>query len=137
MPADSPTETCPSCHKGIFVRTEVRADNVRTKHFSCGHAKHEVELEGKLDFHASLAYKAKPDGKGKPYLEGKTGEDLHRRTGKWMLLERVIDRAKNLYREIVKDPDTGKVVHRCEEPLTQHRGHGSAKKKEKPKGRLT
>jgi hypothetical protein len=49
-----------------------------------------------------------------------------------MLLERVIDRAKNWYKKLITDPETGKVVHHCEEPLTDHRGHGSAKKKSEP-----
>jgi hypothetical protein len=45
-----------------------------------------------------------------------------------MRLERVIDRAKNWYREIVTDPVTGKIIHACEEPLDAHRGHGTDKK---------
>jgi hypothetical protein len=44
-----------------------------------------------------------------------------------MKIQRVIDRAKNWYREIVQDPETGQVVHQSDEPLTEHRGHGSAK----------
>ena len=28
-----------------------------------------------------------------------------------------------------------KVIHHCEEPLSKHRDHGSAKKKNVPKGR--
>ncbi len=101
---------------------------------SCGSTSRQirVELAEALEFHASLGYKAKSQGKGKPYLEGRTGDDLYRKTGKWMLLERVIDRAKNWYKKLITDPETGKVVHRCEEPLTDHRGHGSAKKKSEP-----
>jgi hypothetical protein len=91
-----------------------------------------VELTETLEFHASLGYKAKSQGKGKPYLEGRTGDDLHRKTGKWMLLERVIDRARNWYKELITDSETGKVVHHCEEPLTDHRDRGSAKKKSEP-----
>jgi hypothetical protein len=29
--------------------------------------------------------------------------------------------------EVVTDPETGNVVHRSEEPLSEHRGHGSAR----------
>jgi hypothetical protein len=85
-----------------------------------------------LGFHASLGYKAKSQGKGKPHLEGKTGDDLHRKTGKWMFLERVFDHAKNWYKELITDPETGEVVRHCEEPLTDHGGHGSAKRKSEP-----
>ena len=65
---------------------------------------------------------------GRPFIEQKVGDDLHRKSGRWMMLERVIDRAKNWYREVVTDRETGKIVHQCDEPLSDHRGHGAAKK---------
>jgi len=76
----------------------------------------------------SLRFKHKDSG-GKALAEGLSGDDLHRDSGKWMKKERVIDREKDLYREVVTDPETGKITHRCEEPLSKHHGHGSAKKK--------
>jgi len=54
-------------------------------------------------------------------------DDLYRNTGKWRKRVRVIDRENNRYLETITDPDTGEVVHHCEEPLIDHRGHGSAK----------
>lgn len=57
-----------------------------------------------------------------------SGDDLHRKSGKWYKKERIIDRDNDSYKEIVIDPDTGLVIHSCEEPLSQHQGHGSAKK---------
>ena len=42
---------------------------------------------------------------------------------------RVIDREINIYHEKVIDPKSGAVVHECDEPLTAHYGHGSAKKR--------
>jgi hypothetical protein len=121
-------ETCPSCQTGTLVTTEARPDG-HAKHFSCGHTHYDIRLEDTLTFRESLGFKARSQGKGKPYIEGKAGDDLHRNTGKWMQLQRIIDRAKNWYKEVVTDPETGKVVHRCEEPLSEHRGHGSAKRK--------
>jgi hypothetical protein len=38
------------------------------------------------------------------------------------------NRRENRYTEVVKDPETGEIVHEVEEPLSEHRGHGSAKK---------
>lgn len=46
-----------------------------------------------------------------------------------MKKERLIDRDNDLYKEIVIDPVTGDVVHKCEEPLSKHFGHGSDKTK--------
>ena len=128
MAPDSILETCPSCKTGTLITTEARPDG-HAKHFSCGHAHYDTHVEDTLEFHESLGFKARSQGKGKPYIEGKAGDDLHRKTGKWMHLQRIIDRARNWYKEIVTDPETGKVVHCCEEPLSEHRGHGSARHK--------
>jgi predicted nucleic acid-binding Zn-ribbon protein len=48
---------------------------------------------------------------------------------KWVHREKIEDRRNNWYTETVTDPDTGEIIHHHEEPLTDHRGHGSAKKK--------
>lgn len=36
------------------------------------------------------------------------------------------DRLRNWYKEFVRRKN-GEIIHSCEEPLTDHRGHGSAK----------
>jgi hypothetical protein len=126
MLAKTITETCQSCKSGTLVNTEARPDG-HAKHFSCRHAHYDIHIVDTLEFHASLGYKAKGQGKGKPYIEGKVGDDLYRNTGKWMHLQRIIDRTRNWYEEVVTDPETGNVTHRCEEPLSEHRGHGSAR----------
>lgn len=43
--------------------------------------------------------------------------------------QRVIDRDNDHYFEKVTDYETGEVIHHCEEPLSQHQGHGDAKRK--------
>src|SRR5216683_5740717 len=117
MTVEAMPEICPSCKTGTLVTTEARPDG-HAKHFSCGHTHYDIRVEATLEFHESLGYKAKSQGKGMPYIEGKTGDDFHHKTGKWMQLQRIIDRARNWYKEVVTDPETGKVVHRCEEPLS-------------------
>jgi len=39
-----------------------------------------------LEFHASLGFKAKKMGIGRPYIEGRTGDSFLFKTGKWMFL---------------------------------------------------
>jgi hypothetical protein len=39
------------------------------------------------------------------------------------------NRANDRYREVVTDPTTKEIIHHCEEPLSQHQNHGSAKKR--------
>jgi hypothetical protein len=55
---------------------------------------------------------------------------MRKSDSKWMKKHRVIDRNEDRYFEEVIDPETGEVVPRCEESLSSHRGHGSAKNKE-------
>jgi len=61
-------------------------------------------------------------------VEQIVGDDLHA-SGLWMHKERLIDRENDHYRERIVNPATGKEVHFVDEPLSQHWGHGSAKKR--------
>ena len=88
-----------------------------------------VHITEALHLHDSVSDKVKHAGAKKAHIEGFAGDDLHRKSGKWMKKERLIDREKDQYKEVVTDPETGKVIHHCEEPLSKHMGHGSAKKK--------
>ena len=60
------------------------------------------------------------------------GDSLHRKSGKWNVINRDLDRNTNRYKEVVTDPETGVIIHSCEEPLSEHQNHGSPKKKEEP-----
>jgi hypothetical protein len=55
------------------------------------------------------------------------GDELNHATGKWFKKERVIDRQNDKYFESVTDPETGETLHHCDQPLSEHFGHGSAK----------
>ena len=63
----------------------------------------------------------------KPFIMRVSGDDLHRDSGKWMNLRRIIDRENDLYDEVITDPETGSIVQESHEPLSKHRGHGAAK----------
>lgn len=130
MSNETPTETCPSCHKGTLVHVDDRPAMI-VQSFSCGHKRFAPRLGEDLSSHFTLRFKGKRGGKGRPFVEGKSGDDLHKKDGKWMHREIAIDREKNHYKEKVTNPKTGSVVHACEEPLSQHVDHGSAKKKSK------
>ena len=88
----------------------------------------QVSISESIVVREKLGMKTKHEEAKKPYIESVSGDDLHRKTGKWMKLSRLIDRENNLYKEEVKDLATGDIVHRCDEPLSDHRGHGSAKR---------
>jgi hypothetical protein len=63
-------------------------------------------------------------GLKRPALEQVTGDDQHKKSGKWMVLLRVIDRENNWYYEVVKDPETSEIIHESSEPLSEHTKHG-------------
>lgn len=86
-------------------------------------------LEGRLTFSSKLGFKGMHSDKGKPFIWGIIGSDLFRKINKWVHLERIFDKEKDHYKEEISDLDAKKIIHRCEEPLSKHRGHGSAKNK--------
>lgn len=102
---------------------------------SCGSNKRHIvlKLEEKIELHEQIKGKVKEKGAKKPVQEFKFGDDPHRESGKWHHREMYIDRRNDSYKEIVKDKSTGKIVHKCEEPLSKHIGHGSAKYKKESK----
>ncbi len=89
-----------------------------------------IDVEDNFRMYEQVRSKAKGEGGGKPFLETIAGDDLHRKTGKWNKLTRVIDRRNDRYYELVRNPDTGEVIRECEEPLSHHIGRGSARYQE-------
>jgi hypothetical protein len=75
--------------------------------------------------------------KSRPVLRSKdrlrtdlfSGHDQSKASRKWYVKERIIDRDKDYYMEKLTDADTGEVVDFCEEKLSEHQSHGSAKPK--------
>jgi hypothetical protein len=76
-----------------------------------------------------LRLKARTSGQGKAFAEGKSGQDWSHRLKRWVRLNRLIDRRNDRYRETVTDPVNGAIIHSMDEPLSDHIGHGSAKKR--------
>jgi hypothetical protein len=64
-----------------------------------------------------------------PAFEIRVGESVERRTGRMLHRVRRIDCREDAYVERIFDPRTGETVHWCAEPLSEHRGHGSAKRR--------
>lgn len=56
------------------------------------------------------------------------GKEARRTSCLWMRRVQIIDRRGNRYVKRVEDPETGEVVRNVDEPLTEHRGYGSAKR---------
>jgi hypothetical protein len=90
-----------------------------------------VGLDEPVELHEALKGKLsdpRKTGKRKVRGEFRTGDDLHRQTNQWNKVDRDIDRENDRYRETITDGKTGKVIRSVDEPLSSHRGRGSAKK---------
>lgn len=69
--------------------------------------------------------------KGKKHwiLDFFSGHQFSHRLGRFV--QRIWRRERkpaDVYEEVVIDPETGEVIHECKERLSEHHGHGSAKK---------
>lgn len=76
-----------------------------------------------------LGFKQKRPDVKKPLVEGFTGRDLRKRDGDFIQKERLIDRENDKYREKIVT-DSGDIIRNVDEPLSKHRGRGSAKFKQ-------
>lgn len=93
----------------------------------------ELSLSDKLSFHENVQVKLKKKGLKKPSKEEKIGDNYSRDDHGYKKIHRIIDRENNRYYEEVTNPDTGEVIHKEEEALSDHKGHGSDKFKKSPK----
>lgn len=69
----------------------------------------------------------KLSGRRKILSEGFNSYSFSYDIGKLVNHQRLIDRQNDKYIEIVKDEGTNHLLHYCNEKLSDHRGHGSAK----------
>ena len=96
---------------------------------SCGSSKrrHLISIEETLTPLSSLKSIGK-DANNKKFFEMFSGADWSRRVQKWIQKLRIIDKRNDYYKEEVVDPDTNERIHYDEGKLSDHVGHGSAKK---------
>jgi len=134
MPMDDSSVFCGACGLELEEDTSCPADR-RKPCPVCGSKirKFHVALRDSITFKEKLRLKGRHAVGGRPFIEEVSGNDLHRKSGKWVKLSRIIDRDNDIYHEVVIDPETSNVIHECKEPLSKHRGHGSAKRKRKKK----
>ena len=84
-----------------------------------------AEVEASVKGKARSGEACKPGGR--PWLWTMSGPSWSHDRQKWMHREKTENRRDNQYTEVVWDPDTGEIIHECEEPLRDHQGHGSAR----------
>jgi hypothetical protein len=73
----------------------------------------------------------RPTESKKWFARGKVGASRSTKFARYMHRVMQINRREDTYAETVTDPESGAIIHECREPLSHHRGHGSAR----PRGR--
>src|SRR5690554_5554839 len=71
----------------------------------------------------------KPSKKSKVF-EMKIRDEKPQKDGSTAMFRRIIDKENDNYQELVVINETGEIKHKCNEPLSEHQGHGSAKDKQ-------
>lgn len=104
------------------------AGNKRAPCPSCGSKGLIIDVEDgdAATTHVMLRLTKKLPGKGRVF-RGKFGDELHHETGRWQRITRTVDRHGDWYRERITDYETGDLVRARDEPLSEHRGRGSAR----------
>ena len=91
-----------------------------------------LHFSDNMEWHDNLRGKVKDpnfNSKRNPRREFRVGDSFTRKDGKWRDMYRLIDKDEDIYVEVITDKESGEVVHECREPLTEHQGHGTAKKR--------
>lgn len=92
-----------------------------------------VSITEKVTIYEGLGVKGKRPSQKKPFIEEKAGPSFSHSRQKHVHRVMTIDRDNDRYMEKVTDYQSEEVIHHCDEPLSKHRGHGSAKgRKPKP-----
>ncbi|HBX23603.1 MAG TPA: hypothetical protein DEF34_08245 [Desulfotomaculum sp.] len=81
-----------------------------------------------LNIKECVGLKFKKQGQKRPSKELISGDEYFKKENRWISKERIIDRENDRYYEKAQDTETGFVLHECDEPLSEHTGHGSDKK---------
>ncbi len=101
--------------------------------FNCGSKYKRIilQLHDKLRIVEQLNMRVKDFNTKKTVIKSVVGDDFSVGKNKYVHKERVINKRDDKYFETVKDKETGEIIHNCDEKLSEHKGHGSAKFKKK------
>lgn len=126
------TVWCGKCGKQLDESPRVPlAERIHCPNSGSKNRKFGVEINAVAEVKAGMRAKARSGqaGKpgGKPWLTTLSEPSWSRDRKKWVHRQKTENRRDDRYTEVVWDPDTGEIVHQCDEPLSAHRGHGSAR----------
>jgi predicted RNA-binding Zn-ribbon protein involved in translation (DUF1610 family) len=126
---------CASCGH-VLEDQDADAAEIRHPCPQCGSTARQIDVRISDEISGSDPVNARggrqrnePGGRKRPYVEAVFGKrELTFSTGRVSTRTKVENRRDDLYSEVVADAETGEIIHECREPLSQHRGHGDARK---------
>lgn len=123
------TANCRTC--GAAIDTALDTTDAQTPCQSCGSTERNfnVSIVESATLRDGIGMKVKRVGERRAFRETKGIPSFSYSLEKFVLREQVIDRDKDVYFEKVTDYEDDRTIHHCEERLSEHKGHGSAKKK--------
>jgi len=89
----------------------------------------DVTLAAKSETRAAMKGLGFNPSKQKWFAKFRSEPSLYHEIQRWMRRVMSFDKRTDRYEEEVTNPETGEVVYRRSEPLSQHVGHGSAKQR--------
>ena len=104
-----------------------QGDRVPCKRCGSTSRLYSAHIAASIVLRGGLGLKARRRGQKKPFHESYRGPDFSHSRQKHVDKKRIIDRENDIYLEHVQDYETGEIIHHKDEPLSQHKGHGSAK----------
>jgi len=118
---------CAGC--GTLIADETPQTVDRDPCPECGSTRREIYMAAsdELKIYEQIRVKQKRPGIKGHILDQVSGHDYTHATGTFSEKVRIVDKLNDYYYEKVVDPKTGKVLHECEEKLSEHYGCGSAK----------
>lgn len=130
MTSEKPQAFCADCEQPVSDAADTRVPCA-----NCGGLarRYHVNVAVGVSVNAHTKLHAKQGrirtSRWQPVREIHSGDDLHRETGAWSVVYRVIDRLNDWYEERIHDPYTGAILVDKAEPLSRHIGRGSAMRK--------
>lgn len=126
---NSTTVSCGNCGIALSEPSDLPTDR-RVACARCGSVARSfaVPIYENLAIHEDLRVRARSPGEKKPFFDVKSGSDFWAERGKWMHRVQIVDRRNNRYRKLVSDPATGEAIRDVDEPLSDHRGYGAARR---------
>jgi len=120
---------CLDCGDILYSGPDKTVDGIKCNRCCSTRKDIVLTVEDRIDIHEQQVIKGKRKNEKRPFVEGKYGDEIYHETGEWREVNRTVDRDQNRYQEKIVNSRTGEVVKDISEPLDQHCGHGSAKRK--------